>query len=327
MEEPAPESVSETLQPPPEHRSLSTIVFGGPNGIRAGWRLLLFLSIAAVFLLILGSFLYRLGRLSHGGGLTPASAALGEGSISLALLLSAAVMARIEKRSLADYAMPARGALGRQFWQGVVWGFLAVSALLLVMNLAHGFSFGTIALHGPKLVYYACAWAAAFLTVSFTEEFLFRGYALFTLSTGIGFWPAAILLSALFGSIHLQNRGETWLGALSAALIGLFFCLTVRRTGGVWSAIGLHFMWDYSESFLYSVPDSGTMVRGHLLNSAFNGPDWLTGGPAGPEGSALIFVVIVAFFVLFNRFYGEARFPRTGPTTATRPPLTIQDCG
>ncbi len=40
------------------------------------------------------------------------------------------------------------------------------------------------------------------------EEFLFRGYAQFTLATGIGFWPAATALSAAFGAVHLHNSGE-----------------------------------------------------------------------------------------------------------------------
>ena len=197
-------------------------------------------------------------------------------------------MARIEKRSFADYALPGRGAFGVQFWRGAAWGFLALSALLLVVSAAQGFSFGTLALGGGKLASYAVLWALAFLLVGFCEEFLFRGYALYTLSTGIGFWPAAGLLSALFGAVHLHNPGESWIGGLSAGLIGLFFCFTVRRTGGLWFAIGLHATWDYSESFMYSAPDSGAMVPGHLLNSSFHGPRWLTGGTVGPEGSALV---------------------------------------
>ena len=226
-------------------------------------------------------------------------------------------MARIEGRSLADYALPARGAFGARFWRGVLWGFVALTTLLLAVSAARSFSFGSVVLGGSKLVFYAGAWALAFLAVGFSEEFIFRGYALYTLTTGIGFWPAAILLSTVFGAIHLGNGGESRVGALAAGLMGLFFCFTVRRTGDLWFAIGLHAAWDYSESFIYSVPDSGAMVPGHLLNSSFHGPRWLTGGTVGPEGSALVFVILAAMFVVFNRLHRQVKFPPGAKQTAS----------
>ncbi len=287
--------------------------FLGPHGVRAGWRLLLFLSIALCSGYLLGRLIRLLG-LHTGAGFSPLSAVLGEGVAFSVLLFSAAVMAWLEKRSMADYAFPGRGAFGAWFWKGVAWGFLALTSVLLLMRVAHGFEFGSLALGGGRLISYAASWAAAFLAVGCLEEFLFRGYALYTLATGMGFWPAAVLLSALFGAVHLHNAGETWVGGLSAALIGMFLCLTVRRSGSLWFAIGLHAMWDYSESFLYSVPDSGAMVQGHLLNSSFHGPRWLTGGSVGPEGSALVFVMIAAMLVVFDRLYPKVQFPLVAPS-------------
>jgi uncharacterized protein len=309
METTSLQSSGGNFQPSSSPAFAGTSIFLGPNGIRAGWRLLMFLMIAAIFGLALRSLVRALVHAPHAGGISPASAALGEGTVLLALLLAGALMAKVERRSMAHYALPAQGAFGAEFWQGVLWGFLALTALLTAMHIAHGFSFGHLDLHGQKLLRYACAWAAAFLAVGLVEEFLFRGYALFTLTTGIGFWPAAVALSLLFGAVHLQNGGETWVGALSAGSIGLFFCFTVRRTGGLWFALGLHSMWDYSESFIYSVPDSGARVTGHLLTSSIRGPRWLTGGSVGPEGSALIFVIIAVLFIAFDRLYPAVRFP------------------
>jgi hypothetical protein len=37
---------------------------------------------------------------------------------------------------------------------------------------------------------------------------------------------------------------------------------------------------------------------------------WLTGGAAGPEGSALAFVVLALMFVLFASFYPSPRAAR-----------------
>jgi membrane protease YdiL (CAAX protease family) len=223
-------------------------------------------------------------------------------------LLPACILAAVEKRPFGAYGLPGRGVFSKPFWLGLAWGIVALSVLMLLMRLAGAFSFGNFALHGVRALEFAGFWGAFFLLVGFFEEFTFRGYTQFTLARGIGFWPAALILSFIFGAIHLQNPGEAWVGALCAGLIGLFFCFTLRRTGSLWFAVGMHASWDWGESYLYSVPDSGGMVTGHLLNSGFHGTRWLTGGPVGPEGSVLVFVVIALMWVVFDRVY-----PRSQP--------------
>src|ERR1700720_4076417 len=80
-------------------------------------------------------------------------------------------------------------------------------------------------------------------------------------------------------------------------------CMMLRRTGNLWFMVGFHAASDYAETFIYSTPDSGLLARGHLLNSTFHGPRWLTGGTIGPEGSVFAFVVFAIFFLAFSRIY------------------------
>lgn len=294
-------------------------VFIGPDGVRAAWRLAIFI----VMSLLLGHVLVKLSaRLLEAARVEfPPFLWLGqELALLCAVFAPAWVLAQFEHRRFADYGLPARQAFGRKFWIGVLWGFVALTALLESLHLSHAFNFGALAISGPHLASYAVAWAALFLVVGIFEEFSMRGYALFTLTTGMGFWPSAVLVSAAFGALHLRNPGEDWTGGLAAACIGLFWCLTIRRTGSLWFAIGFHASWDYAESFIYGVPDSGAVLPGHLLDSWLHGPAWLTGGSVGPEGSALVFVVIGAMFVLFHLLYRQAQFPHVcsvaGSTTA-----------
>jgi uncharacterized protein len=172
-----------------------------------------------------------------------------------------------------------------------------------------GFSFGGLALHGGSLVKYGIGWALVFLMVGFFEELLFRGYLQFTLATAIGFWPSAILLSIVFGFVHLGSRGENWMGGVTAGLFGLFLCSTLRRTGNLWFALGLHASFVYAETFIYSVPNSGFPSYGHLLNSTLQGPRWLTGGSVGPEASVMMFVALALLFMLFEGFGPRATNP------------------
>ena len=295
--------------PPPPSWPLLRVTFLNPQGLRAGWRLLIFLVLAFAVLSGIGRLCHLLGLRGPGGILGPLETIEGESLLFVSVFAAAAFMGKVERRSFADYALPLRGAFGRRFWEGVVWGLAALSALIFVMWLGHGFTIRRIILGRQEIIYNGGLWALAFLAVAFFEEVLMRGYALFTLTTGIGFWPSAVALSLLFGAVHLGNSGESWVGGLSAGLIGLFFCLTLRRTGSLWFAIGFHAVWDYAESFIYSVPDSGIMVPGHLMDSTFGGPRWLTGGHIGPEGSVFVFPLLGLLCLAFARLNKEARFP------------------
>jgi uncharacterized protein len=232
-----------------------------------------------------------------------------EFALFVAAVIPALVLAKVERRRWAAFGLPLREAFGRLFWVGAVWGFAGITLLLAALHGLHVFSFGHIVLHGARIAKFAAFWAGMFLLVGLFEEFLLRGYTQFTLARGIGFWPAAVALSCVFGAVHLGNGGEDWRGILAAAAIGFFFCLTLRRTGTLWFAVGFHAAWDWGESFFYSVPDSGTVSPGHLLSSSFHGSAWLTGGSVGPEGSVMCFVVIAAAWVAFSWMYPAV--PRT----------------
>jgi membrane protease YdiL (CAAX protease family) len=155
-----------------------------------------------------------------------------------------------------------------------------------------GYSFGSISLHGLEMVRWGGIWFVAFVTVGLSEEFLFRGYTQYTLGLGVGFWPAAIFLSVLFGAGHRWNPGESYAGVAGVVATGLLFAFTLRRTGNLWLAVGWHATFDFGETFLYSVPDSGMLFEHHLSNANLHGPAWLTGGTVGPEGSVFSFLTM-----------------------------------
>src|SRR6202041_3589273 len=144
-----------------------------------------------------------------------------EGISLLALVISTALMALIEKRTYADYYLPLNQFLGKRFWQGGPYGFAMLSLALGLIAALHGFSLGSVALSGGDALKYGGLYGIAFLMVGLFEEFSFRGYMQATLGSGIGFWPAAIILSIFFGAIHLSNRGEAWFGAAMAGSFGV----------------------------------------------------------------------------------------------------------
>jgi len=309
-----PEAPVVSMEPAHKHSGhpsgLKTI-FVGPNGIRAGWRLLIFG--ALVLVLLLSYLLIRNGGLKglleaqkHVGEITVTPLLMiGAESIAFALVCVATlIMGRIEHRKFSAYGLPLRGALGRNFWIGAGSGFVAISGTLLAIFLMHGFRVTGLALHGTAILSSIFGWGLAFLLVGLFEEFLCRGYVQYTLASGIGFWPAALVISGLFGFSHYFNPRETAVGAIGAGLFGLLFCLFLRRTGNLWIAVGFHAAWDWGQTF-YGVPDSGLLPYHSVFSSAFSGPQWLTGGTVGPEASVFTPIALIVVALVFSWFHRE----------------------
>jgi membrane protease YdiL (CAAX protease family) len=284
----------------------------GPHGLRVIWRLLIYfavlISCALLLLKGVGALLralhWRLGNQSVEGLLT------GQSLLLLSALIAIAVMARIERRSLIGYWIPRKNAFGRNFWEGLGWGLAVPVAIVLLIWLSHGYSFGTRALSGPALIRYLLLWAAAALINAIAENLAILGYPLFTLTSAMRFWPAALLLTGIFTIGHISNAGENRLGLISIFLQGFFFCLTICRTGDLWFSVGLHAGGIFAEDFLLSTPDSGVVYNGHLLNSSFHGSPWLTGGSVGPEASLMAFIVLVLALILFDRIHRKREVPQ-----------------
>ena len=280
----------------------SNTLFRDEHGLRPGWRLLLYLLLVvgggAVIMMVVWSFL-----VPARGVPTPVSLLIEE-VLGFGLAYGAALlMSMLEKRPVEVYGLPASEALGGKFCLGCLFGLLEISVLVGLIAAFGGYSFGDVKLQGREMLGWGLFHLLLFLFVGLFEEFLFRGYTQFTLAEGIGFWPAAIVLSLVFGAVHLENPGEGWVGAAGVVLVAMLFCFTLKRTGNLWYAVGLHASFDWGETFLFSVPNSGAVIRGHLSNAILHGPRWLTGGTVGPEGSVFCFLTMgLQFFVVMWLF-------------------------
>lgn len=295
---------------PERGAGLAHTVFFGSDGLRAGWGLLLF---ALVYLLVqtaLGELVRAAGLRVHGpgphGSIVPRFALLSEGLSAAAVLIATWVMARIERRGLDAFGL-ARSRRLRMLAEGAGWGLLLISLLVGSLKAAGLLVFDRRELHGAQLLGFGAVWLVSFSLVGLYEELFFRGYLQATLSRGLsaifrlagvspsraaGFWTAAVLLSFGFGLVHTTNPGESPVGVFAAGAIGVVFCLSLWRTGALWWAIGFHAAWDWAESYLFGVYDSGLLIRGRLFATHPQGQVTLSGGLTGPEGSLLILPVL-----------------------------------
>jgi len=296
--------------PPPTPSTLHYILFG-PEGLRAGWGIILFVAIYGAMERCLVPVRHALLHAPpiHGGLLSFRQVLSLESGGIVALIVAMWLLSRIERRPATAYGLaPAHGA--RYFLRGLLWGVALLSLLVFLLRAFGLVVFDARLLFGAATVQYGLIWLVGFLLVAVSEELFSRGYLQFTLTRGLralyhwvfgaryantlGFWTAAAALSCLFGAGHSSNADESPLGLLAAGLAGFLFCLSLWRTGSLWWAIGFHASWDWAQSFLYGVPDSGLMARGHLFATHALGRPWLSGGLTGPEGSILFLPVALA---------------------------------
>ena len=285
-------------------------LFLNRRGLRAGWRLLIFIAIFAALSFAVDWVITKVFHPQQRAFLDPISFVEAE-TFSLVLVLIATwIMKRIERRPLEEYGIPSwHSAFGPDFWMGAAWGVGSTSLLIGLIALFGGYRVVGLALRGTDLWYFTAVWLVANLLIGFAEELQFRAYLLATLADGIGFWVAAILLSGGFGALHYFFKPhERWEDFASTALLGLFMCLTLRRTGSLAFAIGFHAAFDFANLFVWSGQNGGEYAVGHLLQTSWQGSELLTGGLLGPEASLLVFPVIALMFFAFDRLYRKVNF-------------------
>ncbi len=268
-------------------------IFCGAEGLRPGWGAALYVAMIGAmggltFVILHYGFHVHPNRKAPMG---PGALVLNEAVAIVFTMGATLIMGRIEGRRIWRYGFGLDGA-GRLYALGLAVGFPLLSLVVAVEWAAGGLHFDGVLLHGVAIPVYALWVGLGFVLVGISEEAMFRGYFFNALTRAMGFWPASLLVSALFGLSHMSNPGENPLGIANVVLASLFFCVLLRATGSLWCGMGVHAAWDWAQSFFYGVPDSSLMFKHHLLASHATGPVWLSGGKDGPEGTAISVVVL-----------------------------------
>ena len=308
-------------QPPAQQPSRLRRTFFGAAGLRAGWSLLIFFALMAALLFGVNAVLHKLSpatqKPSAQSSLSPRFGFIAEAPPFFGVLLITWVMSKIERRPNSVYGLGGRGRAA-QFFSGLGWGVTCLSLLIFILWKTGLLVIDGRLLFGNDILGYGALWLLVFLFVGLLEEYLTRGFLLYTLARGLagiylwifktrhsnalGFWTAALGLSILFGLGHGGNPGESPIGLLTAGMASLVFCFSLWRTGSLWWAIGLHTSWDWAQSFLYGVADSGLMAEHRFLATHAVGKPLLSGGTTGPEGSIFCLAVLglVVVIILFT---------------------------
>ncbi|GAA2614521.1 type II CAAX endopeptidase family protein [Streptomyces axinellae] len=232
--------------------------------------------------------------------------AVGTVTAVLALLVYGWVVRRTEHRSPVEVAT--RGA-APTLGLGTLIG-IAVFGLVILQLATNGY----YEFNGRGSTTGVVGIVGFMAAAAVTEELLFRGVLFRIVEERTGTWIAMTLTAVLFGAYHLANPDATLWGALAVAIeAGGMLTAAYIATRKLWVPIGVHFGWNFAAAGIFSSEVSGNGANQGLLDTAAKGPDLVTGGEFGPEGSvfSVLFCVLAALaFLWLARRRGHLK-PRT----------------
>ena len=142
-----------------------------------------------------------------------------------------------------------------------------------------------------------------------TEEILSRGWMFSSLSAKHTI-PVGILISSLFFTfLHLGNHAISLIPLLDLTLFGVLTCLVMLKTGNIWTISGLHAAWNCFQGNVFAFPVSCTQAGHAFIQVGITGPEWLSGGDFGVEGSVISLFVqsgMIAWLV-YDLYYKHKR--------------------
>jgi membrane protease YdiL (CAAX protease family) len=214
-------------------------------------------------------------------------------SVSFSCILSYILFfKKYDKRAITEFS--AKG-LAKNLTIGILIGFVLQSFTILVMYLNGNYSVVKI-----NPVSFILIPFAIMFTVAIIEEILVRGIIFRIVEEKLGSYISLTISSLLFGVFHLVNPHGTLISGICITTAGFMLGAAFIYSRNLWFPIALHFAWNFTQSGIFGAITSGNEKTSSLLEAKIQGPEFITGGEFGPEGSiqAIVFCALGTILLL-----------------------------
>jgi membrane protease YdiL (CAAX protease family) len=196
-------------------------------------------------------------------------------------------------------ALPARATTREEWQRGAALGWALVLAAILPMMLLRS-------LHPEFSLTFANLGYAilSLLTIAVATlalEVAFRGFLFIQFIEATGPVFATIFLSFLYATLAAFHPDATALSILNTFLFGILFATAYLRTRALWTGWGIHFAWNAAAALIFGLPIAGNAGFNNLIFTSVSGPDWLTGGPYGPDAAFFTAILLIAGIFILHR--------------------------
>ena len=213
---------------------------------------------------------------------------------SIAVIISyKSVFRKIENRKVTEIS--ARGIV-KNLILGLLIGVALQSLTVLVIYLNNGLHITSV----NPFKFIIIPLTVAF-TVAIFEEILIRGIIFRIAEEKLGSYYSLALSAIIFGALHLMNPESSFTSAACVAIEGgLLLGAAYIYSRNLWLPIAIHFAWNFMQSGIFGAVTSGNEKTNSLLTTHFTGPELITGGAFGPEGTiqAIIFCLIATIVLM-----------------------------
>lgn len=202
----------------------------------------------------------------------------------------------IEKRSLSSMGISKKRVIS-SYSIGI-----AIGAIMILAVIGIGYLFGVYQYVGIGTISITTLllFVFAFMIQTMSEEILFRGYFMNSLTNRVGKWGAIFISAFIFACLHLPNAGMNIFYFISILLLGVFLGMYVLKTGNIWGASGIHFAWNFIQTTILGISNTTISIKSSFFQlQVVQSENTVINQLFGVEGGFdCLFVILIAVLIL-----------------------------
>ncbi len=176
--------------------------------------------------------------------------------------------------------------LFKEMFGGFFFGFFTISLSIFILYLLGYYQAISI-----STTHYSIKFFTVLMLAALVEDLFHRGLIIRVCENWLGTNPA-LVIGMLVELQHIYNPNSNLFSIFYYFIWGFTMAMMFIYTKRIWLPYFFHIGWNFSQPF-YGSNLTGLNDMGSIIQSKFNGPELLTGGAVGIEGS-----IFTAFFLL-----------------------------
>ena len=205
-----------------------------------------------------------------------------------------------KNRFLIDTFRPSReGRSMKMLGIGLLLGFLTNFFCILFAHI-HGDIKLYLDFSASQIPLMAFALISVFFQ-STSEELWCRCFLYDRINVHYPLWMAIVINGSLFGLMHLANPGMSALALADLIICGVSYSMLRWYSGSIWTCFGIHTMWNFTQNFLFGLPNSGLVSEASVfhLDAATGISNWIYSYEFGVEGAVpAVFIDLLLMIVI-----------------------------